>query len=165
LALKGNWSRLQVGFILRQGKAITMPKAGRAWLLAPVAVLFATDVGFTLAGQPAAYWAGNFAIAIEGNPLVRPLLAHSPGWFVAAALAWLAMLSAIILWWPSWAWGWRVAVVVAVIHAMAHALASATWLARPGGWNWLLAAAYVAVTAELSWWCWRRAGRKRRMVT
>jgi hypothetical protein len=135
-----------------------MGEGRRVWLLYPVAVLFIADVGLTLAGQPTAYWAGNYATAIESNPLVRPLLAHSPGVFVAVAMTWLAMLSAVILWWPLWAWGRRVTRVVAVISALAHAVASASWLVRSGGWNWLMAAIYLAVMADLSWWCWRRAG-------
>jgi hypothetical protein len=129
--------------------------------LFPVVVVFVADLCFTLAGQPETYWAGDYATATESNPLVKLLLIWSPGWVVVLALAWLALLSAIILWWPSGAWGWRVAVVVALVHTLAHAVASASWLVRPGGWSWCLAVAYLTAAAEGSWWCWRRAGQEK----
>ena len=129
----------------------------RIWLYCPVVALLITDVALTLSGQPAAYWAGDYAVAIESNPVVRPLLAHAPDAFLAATMIWLIALSAIILCWPSRAWGWRVAAGTAGIGALVHAVASASWLVRSGGWYWLMAVAYLAGMAELSWWCWRRA--------
>jgi hypothetical protein len=71
---------------------------------------------------------------------------------VAVAAIWLAAVSSLVLWWPTR----DVPVAIAVVHATANAIGSATWLARPGGWTWLLAIAYLAIVAELSSWCWRR---------
>ena len=66
-----------------------LTRSGRLWLCLPFAVLYALDIGVTLAGQDAAYWLGDHAAAIEGNPLAYPLLVLHPAVFVGAATAWL----------------------------------------------------------------------------
>jgi hypothetical protein len=129
----------------------------RLWLLLPVFALYIADVSFTLAGQPAAYWTGDHAAAVEGNPLTRPLLVQSPTWFLLVAAVWLVAMVAVILWWPRRAGGLIVAWLVAIVHATAHAVGGASWLIHSADWSLLVAGLYLAAAAELSWWCWRRA--------
>lgn len=125
--------------------------AGLGWLLAPVVVLCAADMGLTLAGQPPDYWAGNFDTAEEGNPLARPLLVAGPAVFAAAAAVWLAVVASVVLLWGHPAARW-----VAIAVAVGHAIGGASWVARHGGW-WLLAGCgYLAAAAVLSRWCWQR---------
>jgi len=132
-----------------------MSRRGRLWLLAPAAALYAGDVGLTLAGQPAAYWAGAYGAAVEVNPVAHPLLAHSPWAFAAAAGCWLAVLAAVIGCGPRRAAGW-----VAAAVAVAHAVGGSSWLVRAGPWGLAAAAAYLVAAAAASSWCWRRAGSR-----
>jgi hypothetical protein len=50
----------------------------RFWLLAPAWLWLAADVGLTLAGQSDKYWIGDYAAAVEGNPLAYPIVAQGP---------------------------------------------------------------------------------------
>lgn len=126
----------------------------RTWLLAPAAGLCAADVGLTLAGQPAEYWAGDYATAVEVNPVAYALLAVGPGVFVAFAVCWLAVLAAVVLRWPHPLGGW-LAVGVAIVHA----IGGSSWLAHSGGWGLVAASVYLAVAAQASTWCWRQYAR------
>ena len=126
---------------------------GRGWLLAPVVVLCAADMGLTLAGQPSDYWAGHFDTAQEGNPLARPLLVAGPAVFMAAGVVWLTVVSAVVLFWRHWAGAWA-----AVVLAVGHAVAGAGWVALPGGWWVLAGCGYLVATAAFTRWCWQRAG-------
>lgn len=123
----------------------------RLWLLAPALVLYLLDVGLTLQGQSAAFWAGDYSTAVEANPIAKPLLAQSPWLFVLVASAWLFALSWLIL-----VWRHPVTIWLAVILALVHAVAGATWLTRIGLWGWIAAIIYIAVAAQASAWCWRR---------
>jgi hypothetical protein len=125
----------------------------RLWLLAPAVALYAGDVGLTLAGQPAAYWAGVYGEAVEANPVAHPLLVRSPWLFVAFASCWLAVLSGIIACGPPQVAGW-----VAVVVAAAHAIGGGSWLVRAGPWGLVAAGAYIVAAAQVSSWCWRRYG-------
>ena len=124
----------------------------RLWLLLPAVCLHAGDLSLTLAGQPASYWAGDYATATEYNPIWSPLLARHPAAFVAGALVWLAVFAAIILKWrhPLAAW-------LAIAVAMGSALGGSSWFARHGAAGWLLAVLYLSAAAHLSRLCWRRA--------
>lgn len=125
--------------------------SSRLWLLAPAAILYVTDVGLTLAGQSAAYWAGDYGTAVEANPIAHLLLAHSPWLFVGLAVVWLALFSVVLIGWQHPWVGW-----VAVIVATAHAIGGASWLARHGGWGLVAAIAYITAVSQASGWCWRR---------
>lgn len=125
----------------------------RAWLLAPAAGLYIADVGLTLAGQPTEYWAGDSTSANEANPVARPLLVVGPWVFAALAVAWLAVVTAVVLLWRH-----RLAEWVAVVLTVGHAIAGGAWLARSGGWWVLAGCGYLAVATVVANWCWRRAG-------
>ena len=129
-----------------------MPIAKRTWILMPAAIAYLIDNSLTLHGQSSEYWAGDYAAALEGNPLVRPILAWHPLAFVAAATLWFSLLSVVILCWR------RVAAVwLAVAVAFGHAVCGATWIARPGGLWWLAAGCYLWASAELVAGCLRRS--------
>ncbi|QDU18328.1 hypothetical protein [Urbifossiella limnaea] len=123
----------------------------RLWLLAPAAALYAGDVALTLAGQPAQYWGGEYGSALEANPVAYPLLARGPWLFVASAVGWFAVLSAVVVTWRRPFAGW-----VAVVVAAAHAVGGACWLARIGPWGLVAAVGYLAAGAQASTWCWCR---------
>lgn len=123
----------------------------RLWLLAPVAALYAGDVGLTLAGQPASYWAGDYGSAVEANPIAYPLLTRSPWLFTGVAVSWLAVLSAVLLLWRHPLTWW-----MAVAVTVAHAIGGASWLVRTGSWGMVAAGVYIAAAAQATAWCWRR---------
>lgn len=126
----------------------------RAWLVAPSVVLWAADIALTLAGQSAAYWAGDYGQARESNPLAYPLLAASPWVFVGATALWGAAVSGVVLFWRHWATPW-----IGVLSALGHAIGGSSWLVRLGaGAGWGLAVAYLLLASQASRWCWRRAG-------
>jgi hypothetical protein len=110
------------------------------------------DVALTLAGQPNAYWAGDYGEAIEVNPLMYPIVASGPWVFAGYAAAWAILLGVLVICWPH-----RLVKVVAIAAAVLNAMGGCSWLARMGGWGWLLAIGYLFVASEVSWWCWRRS--------
>ena len=121
----------------------------RAWPLLLLLAVYAADIGLTLAGQPPAYWEGDYSLAEEGNPLVLPFLARSPWLFVAAALAWGAVLGAVVLLWHHRAGEW-----LAVMTTLSHAFGGACWLARLGAVGWGFVILYLAVVTLGLQWCW-----------
>jgi hypothetical protein len=115
---------------------------GRKPLLGLVGLLAAADMGLTLAGQPAAYWAGDRAAGVEANPLAAPFLARGPLAFAGMTAGWVGLVAGLVL-------GLR--------HPLAdrgagwvgagHAFGSAAWLARGPGWA--AAVAFLVVAARL----------------
>ena len=124
----------------------------RAWLLLPAIVVCAFDVVLTLAGQDDAYWRGDYGLAIEGNPLVRPALAYSPWLFAGVALAWGVLFSAVVLLWRHRAAEW-----LAVLNTVGHTLGGASWLARLGAVGWVFVVLYLVAVTLGTRWCWRHA--------
>ena len=82
--------------------------------------VYAADVGLTLAGQSADYWAGDYSLAEEGNPLARPFLARSPWLFLAGAAVWGLVLAAVVFLWRHRAGEW-----LAVLNTLGHAFGGA----------------------------------------
>jgi hypothetical protein len=75
---RARWRRRLLRVMLRR----------RFWLIGSAVTIFAIDVALTLGGQPDDYWAGAHHTAVEGNPLVFPILACGPWVFVALAIVW-----------------------------------------------------------------------------
>ena len=109
---------------------------------------YAADVGLTLAGQSADYWAGNYGRAMEANPVAFPLLAHSPWLFLAATVVWGAAVAAVVLRWRHRAGEW-----LAVLNTLGHAFGGACWLARYGAVGWVLVILYLAAVVWGLRWC------------
>ena len=115
-------------------------------------VCLGVDVALTLAGQSHAYWSGDYHEAVEGNPLAYPILSRGPWLFAGLAAAWAILLGALVVRWSHWLPRW-----LAVGETVLHAIGGCTWLVGSGGWGWVIGIGYLAVAAEASWWCWRRA--------
>jgi hypothetical protein len=120
------------------------------WLpLLPAAVCLA-DVALTLAGQPAAYWRGDYAAVNEGNPLPRLFLERHPLAFAAGVAAYLAGLTAFALLAPR---RWAAAACLALVCG--HGIGAAAWLLRLGPAGLGLAAALAPALAVLAVPTWR----------
>ena len=120
----------------------------RCWRrLPPYLYAVVSDVALTLHGQAAEYWAGEYHLANEGNPLVYPVLAFSPWLFLAAAVAWIFLSGAAVAYWPHRAVGW-----VAAVVSFTHSVGGASWLVRFGWWGWPLAFTHLAVVVWLVRW-------------
>ncbi len=130
-------------------------RKARLWWLAPAAGLFVADASLTLAGQSEQYWAGEYGAAVEGNPIAHPLLVRSPWLFASLAVVWLAIFSAVIVFWRHPAAKW-----MAVLIAVAHAIGGASWVTRVGSWGLMAVGVYIALAAQAAGWCWRRAGNR-----
>ena len=149
-ATDGEWDA-GVPLSALSGRQISMIHPRRFWLVLPVALLFGLDVTFTLIGQPASYWAGDRRTANEANPFAYELLVLHPGLFVGLALAWTALLGAVIVRRTH-----RPSTALAMIVAIAHALGGSSWLLRSGDWGLALAGGYLVLASQFCFWCWRR---------
>ena len=94
------------------------------WLAVPPVVLCALDFGLTLYGQSDAYWAGNYSDVNEISPSFAQNLAIHPLPFVAAAMIWIGLFSAIISLLPE-----ALALTLAVAIVLGHMAGAATWFA------------------------------------
>ena len=61
----------------------------RFGLCAAPILLFLVDISLTLWGQPADYWAGNYAVAKEGSPEVRRVMQIHPALLFAMIAVWM----------------------------------------------------------------------------
>jgi hypothetical protein len=126
-----------------------IPYTHRPWLFLPPLFVYVCDVGLTLLGQPAAYWAGDHGVALEINPLARALLIRGPIPFLGAAVVWAAVFTVLISSWRS-----RLVVVLAYLLTFGHAIGASTWLVSYG-WPGLFAAVGLLIAAErLLHWFW-----------
>ena len=122
----------------------------RLWLYLPSSAACWADVAMTLVGQPARYWADEYAAVDEFNPLARILLAHHPATFAAAAvLAWAAVGAALLV------VSRPLAMVIAFVVTFCHAVAAAGWLLKIAGLPGAVGAVLLLVATErlvaLSW--------------
>ncbi|QEL20337.1 hypothetical protein [Limnoglobus roseus] len=109
------------------------------WPLALLAVsVYQLDIALTFAGQPPAYWAGDYVGVDEVNPLAHALLAVSPWLFLALAFVWAAGFTTVLLTASD-----RWATVIAHLLAGGHTLGAASWLLRHG-WPGMIAAGLLA---------------------
>jgi hypothetical protein len=81
------------------------------------------DGTITLIGQPEEYWAGNYSLAMEGNPTFDSLLRMSPRAAVAVFAVWIGVYVGIILLLPD-----TLALIVSIAVTLLHAVGAATWL-------------------------------------
>ncbi len=94
--------------------------------LCVVPVLLAVlDGSVTLAGQPAAYWAGDYSQAREGTPGFRVLLTHGPAAYVAGLGVWVLAFVGMILLLPS-----TLALAVCLQFTLGHAIGAFSWINR-----------------------------------
>lgn len=94
--------------------------------LCVVPVLLAVlDGSVTLAGQPAAYWAGDYSQAREGTPGFRALLAYGPGAYGAGLAAWVLAFVGMILLLPP-----TPALAVCLVFTLGHTVGAFSWINR-----------------------------------
>jgi hypothetical protein len=129
-------------------------RRGHGWLCAGPAAFCLLDAAVTLAGQPAAYWQGDFAAAVEFNPAGLWLLRWHPAVFGAALLAWLVLFAGLILWLPG---GWARGLSLAVLFG--HTLGLASWAVGRAPYGWLVCVGLFLLAAEVMAWTWKRAAR------
>jgi hypothetical protein len=118
-------------------------------------VLCALDGCLTLWGQPAAYWAGDYAAVNEGNPLPAGLLAIHPLAFAAAGVPYVLLLAGAILWLPR-----RCSEAVAALFSFSHTVGVLAWTGvlmgeSPGALALLVPASVLLLV--VAWW---RCGRR-----
>ncbi len=127
-------------------------RRGHAWLCVGPVAFCLLDGAVTLGGQPAAYWRGQFAAAVEHNPVGWWLLRGHPALYGAALLAWVALFAGLILLLPGrWARG------VSLVVLFGHTLGVATWFAGTIPYGWLLCVPLFFLAAEVMGWTWKRA--------
>lgn len=125
-------------------------------LALPALVCYLGDLSITLAGQPAAYWAGDRDRAIEYNPVARWLLVESPWLFLSVAVVWAAIFTILIL-----RWRHPFAVVMAFLLTLLHAVGMATWLVRHGAAGVVAALAVLIAAERLFSWAWNASPKRR----
>lgn len=94
----------------------------RLYLWLPPLVMGPLDLGMTLWGQPPEYWGGAYTTC-EGNPLAEQLLLIHPAAFLAAGVAWLALVVGLVTVLPRPA-----ALTISVAVSQAHAWAAGSWV-------------------------------------
>ena len=122
-------------------------------LALPVAVFSQLDSASTLAGQSAAYWAGDYAKCNELSPTFHHLLQLHPAAFAAGGLVWLALVAAMLLLLPD-----ALAQVVSTAVTTGHAVGVSSWLAWRFEYGYqavnglILLTAVVLVTCQRTGW-------------
>lgn len=123
------------------------------WLCVAPLLLCAFDLTITLAGQPAEYWQGDYAVGLEGNPVARPLLLTGPGTFIIGIAGYALVFCLVLVFWRH-----PFAVVLAFVLTLSHAVCAGTWLMRLGVAGFVLAVLLLVASERLLDWTWRRAG-------
>ena len=119
-------------------------------LALPVAVFSQLDTVATLAGQSAAYWAGDYARVNEASPTFNHLLQLHPAAFVGGGLTWVALVAAILLLLPD-----TLALVVSIAVTTGHAVGVSTWLVWHFKYGYQAVNGLILVTAVVLAVCQR----------
>ncbi|MFO0970643.1 MAG: hypothetical protein U0793_34320 [Gemmataceae bacterium] len=123
----------------------------RLWLCLPPIALGGLDIALTLLGQPSEYWAGDYRLAEELNPLARPLLTWHPFAFLGLGVLWLVSVALGILVLPRFS-----ARLACFGFASSHAIGAATWLWRLGLSGVILSLALFVIAERLVDLAWKR---------
>ena len=86
------------------------------------------DGALTLFGQAGEYWAGNFKLAEEWNPVGRWALEQHPMIFATVLLCWLGTVSILILSLPV-----NLALVASFAIQLGHTVGAVSWVYRDFG--------------------------------
>lgn len=85
------------------------------------------DNGLTLIQQPAAYWAGDYTKAHEGNPWFFRLMACHPAAFIAWEAASVLVFVGMVLLLPQ-----TLALAVSIAYTLGYLVGASTWLLYGG---------------------------------
>jgi hypothetical protein len=118
-------------------------------------ILCLLDECLTLLGQPAAYWAGDYSRAYEGNPIVSWCLEQHPTAFLVELILWVTGFGTLIMVLP-----WQLAKTVSLAVALGHIVGAATWLWWEFGQFWLFPPLLLA-SAGLIVGTWQLADKLR----
>jgi hypothetical protein len=127
----------------------------------PCLLAVSYDVGLTLHGQPARYWAGDYNSTTEGAPFFRKLFETHPLAVVAGEALWASIILTWILLLPE-----VLAVTLAIAVVIGHTVGGYTWLSLMPMRHWfqighgtlLVAAAVLGVGLHWSLRTARSAG-------
>ena len=119
-----------------------------------VELLCMLDQVITLVGQSPDYWAGNRALAEEGNPWFLWLLRQHPLAFEAGIAAWVGVFSLVILTFPR-----RAAMTVSIAIVLGHTWGAATWLCYRFPYGYWITLALFFVSAVLIVATWEKFGQ------
>jgi hypothetical protein len=97
----------------------------------PCLLAFAFDIGLTMHGQPAAYWAGDYSRTTEGAPFFRKLFEIHPLAEAAGEALWAGVIVVGLLLLPE-----VLAVILAVAVVFGHTGGGYTWLGWPIESRW-----------------------------
>jgi hypothetical protein len=84
---------------------------------------FSFDIGLTMHGQPAEYWAGDYSQTTEGAPFFRKLYKRHPLVAAAGDVLWAAIILTWILLLPE-----VLAVILTIAIVFGHTAGGYTWL-------------------------------------
>ncbi|MEM8783497.1 MAG: hypothetical protein AAGE65_11665 [Planctomycetota bacterium] len=99
------------------------PGERRGPLMAMPWAAFVADLGFTLLGQPDAYWQGDYTAHREANPVGQWWLAWHPLAFAAAGLIYGLLMTGLIYAAARWLACW-----IAVAWTIAHLTGAMSWV-------------------------------------
>ena len=125
----------------------------RAWLCLPPGILVLLDGALTLHGQPMQYWAGEFSLRQELNPVVDLLLAWHPGAFLLAWATWSLLIVSVMFFSPA-----RIAFLVSLVCTIGHVCGAASWIVESDTGGWLVAVGLVLTADRAFWYAARRSG-------
>jgi hypothetical protein len=89
----------------------------------PCLLAFSFDIGMTMYGQPAEYWAGDYSQTNEGSPFFRNLFQVHPGAAAGGEALWAAIIIVGIVLLPE-----VLATIAAVAIVFGHTAGGFTWL-------------------------------------
>jgi hypothetical protein len=95
----------------------------RFGLCAAPLLLFLVDISLTLWGQPADYWAGDYAAAREGSPEVRRVMQFHPALLFAMIAVWMGVIVLLVQLLPR-----LPAELFSVSTVIAHTACASHWL-------------------------------------
>jgi hypothetical protein len=108
------------------------------------------DATLTLAGQPPAYWSGDWLAAQEANPLGRWLLHWHPVAFGLGVAASLALYGCLLARLPV-----HMGRAAAFVILFLHAVGAGTWLLRWGPFGYGMAAVLLLAASQVLAYSWQ----------
>ncbi|MEM7391565.1 MAG: hypothetical protein AAF492_04385 [Verrucomicrobiota bacterium] len=124
----------------------------RLWLCLPFVSVALVDVGVTLHGQEAAYWAGDYSAFNEASPIFAWALAMHPLVFVAEFAVWCLVFSLVLLVLPR-----LLSEIVALALVSGHTWGATTWLLWRYEVGYWLCIAFFVFTATVFIFSYRRS--------